>query len=511
MEEALSLTILIPVFFTAIISFLLLPSHKKRSLPPGPPSIPILGSLLWLRHPTSLSNLETIIRNLRSQLGPIITLRFGSQPYIFIADRSLAHRALVELGASFSSRPPPLPSSPFLNARISTITSSPYGDHWRLLRRNLTSEILNPTKIRLFADGRRWVLNLLIRDLQTKAEQSPQGAVVPMESFQLAMFGLLVLMCFGEKLDEQAIKEIETSQRELLLHSGKKLLVFAFVPKLLSRSMFQGRLRTVERLRQKQRDLFLPLIRARRENQKQGGEERFVYSYVDSLLDITVPEEGVSKLTDNEIINLCSEFLIAGTDTTATALQWTMAEIVARSDVQAKLVKELEALNGEELKEEDLQKLPYLKAVVLEGLRRHPPVHFVVPHSVVNDVEFEGYLIPKNTSINFNVADLGWDEKVWKEPMEFKPERFMAGGDGEGVDITGSREIKMMPFGVGRRICPAVGLAMLHLEYFIANLVREFQWDAVEGEEIDFTETTVFTIAMKKPLRARITQRRKAY
>ncbi|KAG0486626.1 hypothetical protein HPP92_008721 [Vanilla planifolia] len=111
-----------------------------------------------------------------------------------------------------------------------------------------------------------------------------------------------------------------------------------------------------------------------------------------------------------------------------------MAQIVDRIAVQEKLVEEIEKVmgrNGDELKEDDLQKMPYLKAVVMEGLRRHPPAHFVVPHAVTKDVEFEGWLIPNNSSVNFMVADFGWDEKVWKDPMEFKPERFMEGGDGK--------------------------------------------------------------------------------
>ncbi|KAG1359278.1 putative Cytochrome P450 89A2 [Cocos nucifera] len=52
-------------------------------------------------------------------------------------------------------------------------------------------------------------------------------------------------------------------------------------------------------------------------------------------------------------------------------------------------------------------------------------------------------------------------------------------------------------------MCPGLGLAMLHLEYFVANLVREFEWKAVEGEEVDLSEKLEFTVAMKCPLRAR--------
>ncbi|MQL97123.1 hypothetical protein Taro_029809 [Colocasia esculenta] len=85
--------------------------------------------------------------------------------------------------------------------------------------------------------------------------------------------------------------------------------------------------------------------------------------------------------------------------------------------------------------------------------------------------------------------------------------RFLPGGEGADADITGSREIKMMPFGVGRRICPGLGLAMLHLEYFVANLVRAFEWKPVDGEEVDLTEKFEFTVMMKNPLSALITQR----
>ena len=74
-------------------------------------------------------------------------------------------------------------------------------------------------------------------------------------------------------------------------------------------------------------------------------------------------------------------------------------------------------------------------------------------------------------------------------------------------DITGSKEIKMMPFGAGRRICPAFALAMLHLEYFVANLIWQFQWNPVEGDDdVDLSEKQEFA----SPLRARISPRVKS-
>ena len=81
--------------------------------------------------------------------------------------------------------------------------------------------------------------------------------------------------------------------------------------------------------------------------------------------------------------------------------------------------------------------------------------------------------------------------------MAFKPERFL---NDEGFDITGSKEIKMMPFGAGRRICPGYKLALLNLEYFVANLVLNFEWKVPEGGDVDLTEKQEFITVMKNAL-----------
>lgn len=260
--------------------------------------------------------------------------------------------------------------------------------------------------------------------------------------------------------------------------------------------------------------MLVPLIRARKQAREEGrlsGEDYSVVSYVDTLLELELPEEK-RKLNEAEIVSLCSEFLNAGTDTTSTALQWIMANLVKYPHVQNRVVEEIREVVGggeeKEVKEEDLQKLPYLKAVILEGLRRHPPGHFVLPHAVTEDVVLNGYLVPKNGTVNFMVAEMGWDPKVWEDPMAFKPERFLENdGEVEGFDITGRKEIKMIPFGAGRRICPGYNLALLHLEYFVANLVWNFDWEVPEGGSVDLSEKQEFTIVMKNPLQVHLSPR----
>ncbi|XP_008797181.2 cytochrome P450 89A2-like [Phoenix dactylifera] len=502
------LSITLCIALKILLSKLANTTHKKPNLPPGPRFIPILSPLQWFR--LTLFDIEPVLRSLRTKYGPIFTLHFTSSPTIFIADRKLAHQALVQAGAAFADRPPATESGRLLSSNRHNISSAPYGPLWRLLRRNLNAEIIHPSRLKLFAPVRRWVLRILVSKLKAEAEAGG-GVVAVMESFRYAIFRLLFLMCFGEKLDEKATDDIQATMRHLL-SSLAKFNVFAFLPKV-TKIVFRERWNLLLVLHKRREEQFVPLIRARRERkqqQQQHGEGSFAYAYVDSLLDLRLPEEGGRQLSECELVSLCSEFLAGGTDTTTTALQWIMANLVKHPGAQKKLWEEIEATVGsdaEEIVEEDLQRMPYLKAVILEGLRRHPPAHFVVPHAVTEDVTLNGYLIPKGAAINVTTAEIGWDGKVWEEPMEFKPERFLAGGSGEGVDITGSKEIKMMPFGVGRRICPGLGLAMLHLEYFVANLVRDFEWKAVEGE-VDLSEKLDLTVVMKNPLRARILPRR---
>ncbi|XVF42824.1 hypothetical protein PTKIN_Ptkin01aG0396300 [Pterospermum kingtungense] len=493
--------------------FNLLFSFKKLgpNLPPGPPTIPIIGNTIWLRK--SLFELEPILRGLHVKFGNMVTLHIGSRPIIFVRDRSLAYQALVQKGAVFSDRPLAVSTGKISNSNKHTINSADYGPTWRILRKNLTSEILNPSQIRSYLHARNWVLNILKEQL-IKSRSSGEPVRVA-DHLRHAMFCLLALMCFGDKLDEKQIRRIEAVQSDYLLNLNSFNILNAWPS--ITKVLFYKLWKKFLRIRQNQEDVFIPLIRARKkakqENPSKGKEEDddFILSYVDTLLALQLPDEEQRKLNEGEMVSLCSEFFNAGTDTTSTELQWIMANLVKYPHIQGKLFMEIKGVVGEgaeEVKEDDLQNMPYLKAVVLEGLRRHPSGHILLAHRVTKDVVLNDFCLPKECIVHFMIADMGLDPKVWEDPMAFKPERFLNGdGNEEVVDITCSKEIKMMPFGAGRRICPGIGLAMLHLEYFVANLVWSFAWKAVDGDGVDLSEKREFTVVMKTPLQAHLHSR----
>uniref|UniRef100_A0A2P2LAK2 Cytochrome P450 89A2-like n=1 Tax=Rhizophora mucronata TaxID=61149 RepID=A0A2P2LAK2_RHIMU len=517
----LSCVLLAPIFKVLVQPTRNREPTNKHKLPPGPPTIPIFSSLLWL--PKSFAEIELVLKNLRSKYGPIITLYIRSRPAIFIASHSLAHKALIQNGAVFADRPPTLPTNKLSSCDNLKINSAFYGPTWRLLRRNLTSEILHHSRIKSYSPARKWVLEILINRLKSHSQSSDHRHVIVKDHFQYAMFCLLVLVCFGDKLDEEKIREVEEVQRHRLLTFDRHNIL-NFWPGL-TKILFHRRWKELFRLHENQEKVLAPLIRARQNAKhekhmsKAKEEDDFTVCYVDTLLDLEIPDgdDKKRKLQLGEIIALCSEFLDGGTDTTSTALQWVMANLVKYPHIQEKLFTEINVVmvaEEEEVKEDELQKMPYLKAIILEGLRRHPPGHFVLPHAVTQDTILEGFLIPKNGVVNFTVAEMGLDPKVWEDPMEFKPERFLHNNNGkdevEAFDLTGNREIKMMPFGAGRRMCPGYHLAMLHLEYYVANLVWNFKWTAADGDDIDLSEKQEFTTVMKHPLEAIISPRKNA-
>ncbi|ESW03469.1 hypothetical protein PHAVU_011G016700 [Phaseolus vulgaris] len=482
------------------------------SLPPGPPKCNFTLLRGYLTDP------KTILQKLHAKYGPFFTVHVGySHTDIFIASGFLAHQALIQHGTIFADRPKANPTNKVISSNQNDILFSFYGPRWRLLRRNLTSRILHPLKVNSFAHARKWVLAMLLQGLISDSHANSPIRVI--DQFQYGMFSLMVLMCFGDKLDEKQIREIEESQRDMLV-SYARYSVLNFWPPV-TRILFWKRWKEFLQKRRDQDAVLIPHINARRKAKEErvsnGSSQKSdsELSYVDSLLDLQMleDEEGLN-LDDGKICTLCSEFLNAGSDTTSTALEWIMANLVKYPEIQESVVEEIRGVmvgrEDREVKEEDLHKLPYLKAVILEGLRRHPPLHFVAPHKVTKDVVLNGYLVPTYASVNFLVAEIGRDPTAWDDPMAFKPERFMNIGEQKGgttFDIMGSKEIKMMPFGAGRRMCPGYALAILHLEYFVANFLWNFEWKAVDGDHVDLSEELQFTTVMKNPLKVHILPR----
>lgn len=197
----------------------------------------------------------------------------------------------------------------------------------------------------------------------------------------------------------------------------------------------------------------------------------------------------------------------AGMDTTAISAEWAMAELIKNPRVLQKVHEELDRVigNGRVMTELDFTDLPYLRSVTKEALRLHPPTRLMLPHRANTNVKVGGYDIPKGSTVHVNVWAIARDPEVWKNPLEFRPERFLE----EDVDIKG-HDFRLLPFGAGRRICPGAQLGLDMVTSMIGRLVHHFNWappSGVSPEAINFAERPGVVTFMNTPLEVVATPR----
>lgn len=189
-----------------------------------------------------------------------------------------------------------------------------------------------------------------------------------------------------------------------------------------------------------------------------------------------------------------------GSDTTYTVMEWTMAELIRHPNTMDKLQMEVRRVAGEkeEITEDDLDKMPYLKAVMKESLRLHAPAPLLVTHESTHDTKVMGYDVAGGTQVYINVWAIGRDPISWENPEEFSPDRFLnSDRDFRGLHF------ELIPFGAGRRGCPGISYAMVLNELAVAKLVHKFNFDLPGGarkNDLDVSEGGGITSHLKFPL-----------
>jgi cytochrome P450 len=193
----------------------------------------------------------------------------------------------------------------------------------------------------------------------------------------------------------------------------------------------------------------------------------------------------------------------AGTDTSSIVMEYAMAELMRKPQLMTKLQAEVRRIlprgNGM-VTEDQLNSMPYLKAVLKETLRLHPPLVLFVPHLCLADCDIEGYTIPAGTRVIINGWAIGRDASSWERADEFEPERFMEGSSTATVDYNGN-DFLLLPFGSGRRMCPGINFAISTMEIMLANLMYHFDWKLPDVcMDVDMTESFGVTVHRKEKL-----------
>ncbi|XP_022775608.1 cytochrome P450 71B36-like [Durio zibethinus] len=468
--------------------------RKKGKLPPGPPKLPILGNLHQLG---ALPHRSTW--KLSKKHGPIMLLQLGATPTIIVSSAETAREVLKTHDLDCCTRPP-LAGPKRLSYNFLDIGFVPYGYYWREIRKICVAELFSVKRVQSFQSIREKEVNLLVNSISVSATlASPVD--LSKEFFSLAAsitFRIAFVKKFqGSELDNDKLQKV-VYEAQAMLGSFCDSDFFPSVGWVID--WLTGFHRRLESSFHELDVLFQQVIDDHLNSRRNVQNQEDI---VDVLLRMERgrTENSAIQLTKDHIKAILMDIFLAGIDTGALTMIWAMTELARKPIVMKKAQCEIRRCVGkkEKLTENDVSQLPYLKMIVKETLRLHPPAALLLPRETVSQFKIGDYDVFPKTRIAVNVWAIGRDPDIWKNPEEFFPERFID----NPIDFQG-QHFELLPFGAGRRICPGMNMGMAMIELALANLLHFFDWKLPSGMkemDIDMEEMASITVGKTSALK----------
>ncbi|KAH6765507.1 hypothetical protein C2S52_016490 [Perilla frutescens var. hirtella] len=451
---------MVAIAAVAFISLLHQWRHNKKKLPPGPNGLPIIGHFHLLT-----KNPHQDLHRLARKHGPIMYMRFGSIPTVVVSSPAAAELFLKTHDLTFASRPRSEASN-YLGYQQRSIAMARYGDDWRNLRKLCTLELLSSRKVAQFEPMRKAELGIFVNSLRRAA--AAREAVDMSVRIASVSAGMTCMMVFGRKygdrdLDERGFKEMVAA----VMKEAAALNIGDYFPYLRWLDL-QGSRRRLKELSKIFDAFFERIIQDHVES-----EEGRTHDFVDTMMAILDSGQAGFNFDRCHVKAVLLDMLIAGMDTSATAVEWALSELIRHPKEMKKLQKELEETVGlnQMVEESHLSSLKYLDCIIKESMRLHPVVSLIIQEAM-DDCEVHGFHIPNKAQILVNVWAIGRDPDAWTHPDRFAPERFL----GSNVDLRG-QDFQLIPFGSGRRGCPGLQLGLTMVRLTVAQLVHCFDWE----------------------------------
>ncbi|KAL6646295.1 hypothetical protein ACP70R_017903 [Stipagrostis hirtigluma subsp. patula] len=468
---------------------------------PGPRGLPVVGSMGLM---TGLAHRKLAKAAAAAGGRRLMALSLGETRVVVTADPDVARELLA--GAAFADRPVKESAYGLLFHRA--IGFAPHGEYWRALRRVASAHLFSPRQVAASAAQRAVIARRMVAAMAKEANSGGGGGgggatVVARRHLKRASLHNVMWSVFGRKYDDD---EPEAAELKGLVDEGYDLLGQLnwsdHLPWLARFDLQKTRARCSALVPRVNRFVgrIIDEHRARL-----GGD---VMDFTDVLLSL----QGSDKLSKADMIAVLWEMIFRGTDTVAVLIEWVLARLVLHQDVQGRVHEELDRVvgPGQTVTESDTASLVYLQAVIKEVLRLHPPGPLLSwARLATSDVHVGGYFVPAGTTAMVNMWAITHDPAVWADPAEFKPERFMGPSDqAEEFPIMGS-DLRLAPFGSGRRSCPGKSLAMATVGFWVATLLHEFKWLPSSNMQhgVDLSEVLRLSCEMTAPLEARLRPR----
>ncbi|KAG8939754.1 hypothetical protein FRC03_006077 [Tulasnella sp. 419] len=452
------------------ISKLLRIGSRDPLLPPGPPTLPVLGNIASL----PLTNTYLKFTEWLKTYGGIISVKVGPQTIIVLSDLEAINEILEKNGAVTAERPP-LEAMRRFTSPTGTIAFSPYGPRWRKMRKAVV-EMIKPSA----REQHRPIRIAEISQLLFDTMEDPEGLYYHLQRSGVSMIFAIVAGARLPSGDNTLFKkffDLWDMIREITEPGNTPPVdVFPFltyIPDMFVRNWKQ-RCAIID---QRMQEL---LSKIANDAEKRLKVDQPNGSYVETMI------ENAEKwdLDRDDILGVLAGLVIAGTVTTASFLQTVAFLAAAHPQTQRKMHEELDRVVGNDRVPtvDDIPNLPYLNAFLSEVHRFRTNGPLGIPHASQEDVAYKGYLIPKGSTIFLNAWATLHDPNLFDHPDTFDPERFLRSPYGvkEGVEKTISEEalkrLELLHFGAGRRRCVGMPMAIEATALISANLFWAFEF-----------------------------------
>ncbi|CAA7049749.1 unnamed protein product [Microthlaspi erraticum] len=494
---AISLLCLILITVASLIFVGKKIKRSKWNLPPSPPQFPIIGNLHQVGELPHRS-----LQRLAERTGHVMLVRLGFVPVTVISSKEAAEEVLKTHDLDCCTRPK-LVGSKKISHDFKDISFTPYGDEWKERRKFLGRELFCSKKVQSFGYIREEECNFLVKKLSESAvDQSP---VDLSKTFFWLNASIVFRVGFGQSFQESEL--IDKDKVDELVFEGENaeagfifsdLFPVAGLGRLID--WLSGQHKRLNDAYLKLDALFQGVIDDHLNPQRSKDHE----DIIDTMLNVMHQQGKDDSLmrTIDHIKGLLTDIFLAGIDTGALTMMWAMTELARNPKLMKKVqdeIRERLGNNKERITEEDIGKVPYLDLVIKETFRLHPPVPLLLPRETMAHIKVQGYDIPPKRRILVNAWAIGRDPKLWTNPEDFNPERFID----SPVDYKG-QHFELLPFGSGRRICPGMAIGLVTFELGLLNLLYFFDWKLPDGmthRDIDVEEAGTLTIVKKVPLK----------
>ncbi|KAF7369282.1 putative cytochrome P450 [Mycena venus] len=478
-----------------VLLFLRKVGSREAGLPPGPPTIPLLGNLHMF--PTEFVHYK--FTEWARKYGGIYSLKMGPGTAVVLTDMAAVKELMDKRSGSTVDRPPMHVAD-------------------------------------LVAGGLNMVFASFLRHVQRSIARVPGACALQFVFYHNGFYthirrysnSVILSVLYGKRAPRYETPETTAffnaqHEWELVVKRGATppvdlIPILKYVPPRWAKWK-----RDCAKTRKLQRDLYFGLLDETKERLRRGEENG---SYMEEVL---TREEEFGM--DREMTGYLGGVLIeGGSDTTSTFLQSLILAMVAYPEAQRKAQEEMDRVVGEHRMPtlEDLEEMPYIRAMVLETHRFRPVAPLLIPHSTLNAEEvgvsycvtktyplsrlsfkYKGFIIPQGATIFVNAWGIFHDPELYDDPESFIPDRYLLTENGMKPGVDGRNLRPTLPFGVGRRICPGIHLAQNSININAMNLVWAFNFTTEldgEGNPVKL-DTFDYQKRAPRPFKCKVTPR----